>query len=36
VIEAAYEKMNEVEMIAPPADENSGGSIGMLAATIAH
>jgi uncharacterized protein (DUF1501 family) len=34
VVEAAYEKMNEVEMIAPPADENSGGSIGMLAAAM--
>ena len=32
--EAAYEKMNEVEMTSPAADENSGGSIGMLAAAM--
>jgi uncharacterized protein (DUF1501 family) len=34
VVEAAYEKMNEVESIAAPADEDSGGSIGMLAAAM--
>ena len=34
VVEAAYEKMNEVEMTVPPSDEVSGDSIGMLVAPM--